>query len=230
MRNILLTLTLIGIGSLSKAQQITDQESIKEKTSVGHWVVGLETDNLFLLKEVDGSGDDYFLRKLIPSVGLFATNNLIVGIGVPLGWAPREGTYYSDGTSSPAGAYSSYRSYKQIGVSPFIQQFIGKGKIKPYVGASYRYTYQQLDFDVREVSVYIKQTGSESELSVFTGLSYFITPRLGVDVKLRYGWQQGNHPYVSFPNKFDSGGYSSTYAYTGQTGSANVGLRYQLGR
>jgi hypothetical protein len=229
MRNIVLTLALVGIGSLGKAQQITNHESIRKNTSVGHWVVGLETDNLLLLKEVDGAGDDYFLRKIIPTVGLFATSNLIVGIGIPLGWAPREGIYYGNGISGPAGVYNSYRSYKQIGVSPFIQQFIGKGKIKPYVGASYRYTHQQLDFSIREVSVYIKQTGSESELSVFTGLSYFITPRLGVDVKLRYGWQQGNHPYVSFPNKFDSG-YSSTYAYSGQTGSANVGLRYQLGR
>lgn len=229
MKNIFITISLISLISSVKAQQIIDHRSMKTKASVGRWSVGLETDNLFLIEKVAGSGDDYFLRKIIPTIGFYAASNLVIGIGVPLGWAPQKGTYYSNGTINQAGVYRTSISPKQIGISPFIQQFIGKGKIKPYVGASYRYTYQQLDLSIREVSVYIKQAGNESELAVYTGITYFITPRFGVDAKLRYGWQQGNHPYISFPNLTDSG-YSSTFVYSGQTGSANVGFRYQLGR
>ncbi|GAB3549032.1 hypothetical protein [Spirosoma fluminis] len=230
MKNILLHIyALIGIISTVRAQQTIFPEPVKTKTSAGRWVIGLETENLFLLKKVAGSGDDFFLRKIAPTVGFAVTPNLVVGLGIPLGWAPQKGTYYSNGTVSQAGIYSTYISPKQVGVSPFIQQFIGKGKIKPYVGVAYRYTYQQLDLSIRELSVYLKQPGNESELSVFAGLTYFITPRFGIDAKFRYGWQQGNHPYIIFPNRSNLG-YSATFAYSGQTGSANVGFRYQLGR
>lgn len=230
MKNFFLTLTLISIVNLGKAQQIVDHKSVTTNASVKRWVVGLETDNLLLLKNVPGSGDDeYFLRKIIPTIGFRAGKNLVIGIGMPLGWAPQKGTYYSNGTVNQAGIYRTSISPKQIGISPFVQQFIGKGKVKPYIGASYRYTYQQLDLSIREVSVYLKQAGNESELAVFTGLTYFITSRLGIDAKFRYGWQRGNRPYMSFPNLTDSG-YSSTFVYDGQTASANVGIRYQLGR
>lgn len=228
MKSIFLTLTLIGIVNLSKAQQIIDPKSVTTKTSIGLWTVSLETDNLYLLKKVAGAGDNDFVRKIIPAIGFRAANNLVIGIGIPLGWSPHKGTYYSSGTINQAGVYETSITSKQIGISPFIQQFIGKGKIKPYVGASYRYTYQQLDLSIRDVSVYIKQAGNESELAVFTGLTYFITSRIGIDGKFRYGWQQGNHPFMSFPNRQESS-YSSTYTFSGQTASANIGLRLMIG-
>jgi hypothetical protein len=227
MKNFLLFLTSIGIASSACAQPMVNNGT--SKTSAGHWVLALETDNLLPLKKVAGPGDDYYFRKLIPAIGYFATNTLMLGIGVPFGLSPQNGTYYSNGTIGQAGVYPSSISPKQLGVSPFVQQFFGKGKVKPYIGASYRYTYQQLDFSIRELSVYLKQTGHESELSAFTGLTYLITPTLGIDAKFRYGWQSGNHPYISFPNRLGSG-YSSTYAFTGQTASANVGLRLLIGK
>jgi hypothetical protein len=229
MKNFTLMIALIGITSSIYAQQTVSNRSIRTKTSAGNWVVGVETDNLFLLKKVAGPGDDDYLRRITPTIGYFVTNSLVLGIGVPIGSAPRHGTYYSNGAIGQTGVYTSYISPKQVGVAPFIQQFIGKGKLKPYVGASYRYTYQQLDFSIRQLSVYLKQTGNESELSVFTGLTYLITPKLGVDAKFRYGWQTGNHPYMSFPNRLESG-YSSTFAFTGQTASANIGLRLMISR
>ncbi|SOD82315.1 hypothetical protein [Spirosoma fluviale] len=227
MKNFLLLLIFIGVVGSVHAQQSVNEGAAK--TSVRHWTLAIETDNLSLLKKVAGPGDDDYLRKIVPSVGYFATNTLLLGIGVPVGLAPRNGTYYSSGTISQAGVYSSMISPKQIGVAPFVQLFLGKGKVKPYVGASYRYTYQQLDFSIRELSVYLKQTGNESELAVFTGVTYFITPRFGIDAKLRYGWQRGNHPYMTFPNRLESS-YSSTYSYTGQLASANVGLRLMIGK
>jgi len=218
---------LIGVVSSVQAQRTVDNKTTK--TSAGHWVLAIETDNLLLIKRVTGPGDDQFLRKIMPTIGYFATGNLLLGLGIPVGLSPRNGTYYSSGTVGQAGVYSTYISPKQIGVAPFVQQFFGKGRVKSYVGASYRYTYQQLDFSIRELSVYLKQTGNESELSVFTGLTYLVTSKLGIDAKLRYGWQSGNHPYISFPNQLESG-YSSTYSYVGQTASANVGLRLMFGK
>lgn len=227
MKNYLLLLLLLGIISSVHAQQTGKDKGTK--TVAGHWVLAIETDNLLRLQKVNGPGNDDYLRKIMPSIGYFATNTLILGVGIPIGFAPRNGTYYSSGTIGQAGVYSSYISPKQIGVAPYVLQFFGKGKVKPYVGASYRYTYQQLNFSIRELSVYLEQTGNESELSVFTGLTYLVTTRFGIDAKLRYGWQSGNHPYMSFPNRQESG-YSSTYAFMGQTASANVGLRFIIGK
>jgi len=227
MKNFILLLALIGVISSSHAQQTGNKGATK--TLVGHWALALETDNLVLLKQVGGSGDDYYLRKLLPSIGYYATNSLLLGIGAPFGLASRKGAYYSSGTINPAGVYSTSISPKQIGISPFVQLFLGKGKVKPHIGASYRYTYQQLDYSIRELSVYLKQTGNESELSLFAGLTYLITPKLGIDAKLRYGWQSGNHPYMSFPNRLGSS-YSSTFSISGQTASANIGLRLMLGK
>ncbi|ADB37975.1 hypothetical protein [Spirosoma linguale] len=226
MKNFFLLLTFAGAVGSAHAQELVNVAATK--TSVGRWAVAIETDNLLLLQKVDGPGDDYYLRKIVPGIGYFATNTLLLGVGVPLGLSPRNGTYYSSGINGQAGVYSSTISPTQIGIAPFVQQFLGKGKVKPYVGASYRYTHQQLNFSIRELSVYLKQTGNESELSVFTGLTYLITPKLGIDVKLRYGWQWGNHPYMTFPNRLESS-YSSTYSYMGQLASANVGLRLMIG-
>ncbi|QIP15106.1 hypothetical protein G8759_22015 [Spirosoma aureum] len=227
MKNIFLILSLLGITSLLRAQQTTQNQELTTRQSVGHWVVELETDNLFLLKNMVGI-DDYFLRKIIPGVGYLATKNLWVGIAVPIGWAPQKGTYYSDGIATQAGVYTTAISPKQIGIAPYVQQFFGKGKIKPYVGASYRYTYQQLDLSIRDLSIYLSQTGHESELSVFAGLTYSITPRFGIYGKLRYGWQSGNHPYITFPNRSESG-YSTAFGYNSQTASANLGIRFVIG-
>ncbi|MCX6216223.1 hypothetical protein [Spirosoma sp.] len=226
MKNFLLLLTFAGVVGSVHAQELVKDDAAK--TSVGHWALAIETDNLLLLKKVDGPGDDYYLRKIVPSIGYFATNTLLLGVGVPLGLSSRNGTYYSSGTIGQAGVYSSTSSPTQIGIAPFVQLFLGKGKVKPYVGASYRYTHQQLNFSIRELSVYLKQTGNESELSVFTGLTYLLTPKLGIDAKLRYGWQRGDHPYITFPNRLESS-YSSTYSYMGQLLSANVGLRLMIG-
>lgn len=227
MKNFVLLLALIGVISSSHAQQTENEGATK--TLAGHWVLAIETDNLVLLKKVGGPGDEYYSRKLMPSIGYYATNSLLLGIGAPFGLASRNGTYYSSGTTNQAGVYSTSISPKQIGISPFVQLFLGKRKVKPYVGASYRYTYQQLDYSIRELSVYLKQTGNESELSLFAGSTYLITPKLGIDAKLRYGCQSGNHPYMSFPNRLGSC-YSSTFYFSGQTASANIGLRLVLGK
>lgn len=229
MKNFILGIIMLTLTESAYAQQLMDNRAVKTQSSIGHWVLGVETDNLVVLKKVRDIGDKDYQRRIMPTVSYFVTRNLILGVGIPLGLAPRTGTYYSSGTVGQAGVYPTSISPKQIGVAPFIQQFIGQGKVKPFIGASYRYTYQQLDFSIRDISVYLKQAGNESELSVFTGLTYLISPKIGIDVKLRYGWQSGNHPYVSFPNLTESG-YTSNVAYTSQTLSANIGLRLMIGK
>ena len=229
MKNFALIIALIGNTSLIYAQQTVSNKSIGTETQAGNWVVGVETDNLLFLKKVAGPGDDHYLRRITPTVGYFITNNLILGVGIPIGISAQHGTYYSNGTIGQAGVYTSYILPKQVGVAPFVQQFLSKGKLKPYIGASYRYTYQQLDFNISQLSVYLKQTGNESELSIFTGLTYLIIPKLSIDAKFRYGWQNGNHPYMSFPNRLESG-FSSTFAFKGQTASANIGLRLMINK
>lgn len=229
MKNFALIIALIGSTSSIYAQQTVSNMSIRTETQAGNWVVGVETDNLLSLKKVAGPGDDHYLRRIMPTVGYFVTNSLVLGIGVPIGLAPRHGTYYTNGAVGQAGVYTSHILPKQVGVAPFVQQFLGRGKLKPYIGASYRYTYQQLDFNISQLSVYLKQTGNESELSIFTGLTYLIIPKLSIDAKFRYGWQNGNHPYMSFPNRLESG-FSSTLDFTGQTASANIGLRLMISK
>lgn len=227
MKNICFVVVLCTLAHIACAQSTSTTSTTKVNPSSRHWVIGVETDNLAVLKKVRIVNED-FQRRLIPTVGYKVTPNLVLGVGIPLGLAPYQGTYYSSGTVGAAGAYPTTLSPKQIGLAPFIQQFIGRGKLRPFFGASYRYSYQQLDFSVRELSVHLKQTGNESELALFGGLTYWVTARLGLDVKLRYGWQNGQHPYISFPNRTDSG-YTSTFTYSSQTASVNVGLRFLVG-
>ena len=131
MRNLILLLMLIGVVSSVQAQRTVDNKTTK--TSAGRWALAIETDNLLLIKKVAGSGNDQYLRKIMPSIGYLATSNLLLGLGIPVGLSPRNGTYYSSGTVGLAGVYSTYISPKQIGVAPFVQQFFGKRRVKPYV-------------------------------------------------------------------------------------------------
>jgi hypothetical protein len=226
MKQYLLSILLLTLATITKGQQ----DSSNSLQPITHrWIAALETDKLFLLNQNDGPGSDDFRRTVMPSIGYGVTRNLVVGIGFPLSYSSRSGTYYSSaGMPGGGGTFATITTPAQVGVSPFVQLYLGQGRLKPYVGAGFQYTYQLLGFSVREISLYRKQEGHSMEGRAFVGLTYFVLPRFGIDTQLRYGWQGGEHPYFVFPNLLTSGGYSSTYSYTGQTLSANIGIRYIL--
>jgi outer membrane protein len=224
MRSYCLIFILVALTNFAFAQSLTEAKTLR-----GNWLIGLETSNLIALKKIDVLDDDYFRRRVAPGFGYFAANNLLVGVNVPIGLTSREGTYYSNGTIGRARAYRTNILAKQIGITPYIQQFFGHRRLKPYLGVSYSYLKQELSYNISELSVYLDQKANRSEWTLFTGLTYFLTPHLGLDARLQYGWQSGNYPFFTFPNRAESR-YSGSFSYNGQLASIDLGLRFIAGK
>ena len=229
MKHFLVVIFLLVLISSVPAQNKLLSARQSAPITAGKWLVGLESGHLLALKRSKPTVDGLYPRTIMPAVGYAILNNLVVGIQTPVGLASASGVYYAGaGSATSPGVYNTFRTLSQVGISPYAQLYFGKAALKPYIGGSYSYSFQRLQFNIPDVSVYLHQRGSEAELGIFAGLAYFITPRFGVDARLSYGWQTGNRPLVTFPNRSESG-YFSTFPYTGRSTSVDVGVQYIVG-
>lgn len=229
MKQSFLIITLLCLISSARAQSKLLSARRYAPITAGNWLIGLESGNLLSLKRSKALPDGLYPRTIIPAVGYVIINNLVVGIRTPLGLASTSGVYYAGTGAASPGVYKTYRTLGQVGISPYTQLFFGRGSLKPYIGGSYSYLFQRLQFNIPDVSVYLHQRGNEAEVSAFTGVAYFVSSRIGLEARFSYGWQTGNRPLVTFPNRSESG-YFSTYAYSGSSASVDVGVRYILGK
>jgi hypothetical protein len=125
-----------------------------------------------------------------PSAGNFLLNNLAVGLTIPVQYSKSQ---YDDETQTKT----------VISVSPFIQYFIGKKEIKPYVIVSAGYNYMTLEAS----NLYTTEKKNYSGVSFEGGIGffYFFNNHIAWDFELAY--ETGGLSYSSDAN------YKYKYSY-----------------
>jgi outer membrane protein len=118
--------------------------------------------------------EDYFRSRTFnfsPNVGYFIINNLNVGIQTNLG--------LSSGKAIDMSNTFNYR-FNSYSLMPYFTYFIGKNKLKPFVGASVGFG----NSTIKERSQ--TTNSSQSTYGFYGGLSYFINPNISLNTALNY--------------------------------------------
>ena len=226
MKNYFLTALLFCLYHSTNAQPKPEDESRQNFLIKHRWTVSLDYQNIIeLSRQSNFTTVEKPIRQLVPTVGYYVGKKTIVGLGIPVGFQSNDGTYYGMAPTAPGPAHAATYRTRELGLMPYVQQFIGTGRVRPFIGASYTFLQRRLTYDVPDVPKAIAYTEVQAIPSVFAGLTYFVCPRLGIDAMIRYKRERSNYHGV----------YSIIYApYTDfsaneqQLYSANIGVRYIL--
>lgn len=163
MKKLLLALSVLT-SSLSVATAQTEK---------GRWTVGVSVGNLNYQNR--GNGITSFSADLGPSAGYFVANNLLVGTGIDLSLSTSNSTALNFATKSVT---------TRIGLSPFIRYYLGASSLKPYIGASYRYTYDKYRYTTRIGDV--TGPGYSTAFVPTAGIAYFVNRTVALNAGLNY--------------------------------------------
>lgn len=168
MKSILFIGVLVLVGPLiSKAQ-----------TQKGQWTVGTQIGSLSYKNQ---DNEKQVSASFNPSAGYFVINGLVVGTGLPF----NIGSTNADAVSLDLEDKSNGSS---IGLAPFIRYFLGKKKLKPYMGLAYSFSRSILKITHNQPgnTYQIDQKGKATALIPTVGLAYFISQNLGLTAEVNY--------------------------------------------
>jgi outer membrane protein len=188
---------------------------VQAQTEKGRWLVGAQVGN--------GSYQDQnqawsFSIDLTPSAGYFVAKNLLVGARLPLSF-DRSRSYEFVFPNPNTLTTSTSTSY---GLGPFARYYIGEGKLKPYVGASF--TYGRSTTKREQGSLLVNQKINYTQISPTVGLAYFINRNVALNAGISYDISRYN---------YDISGSSSrpgTFAATNKAFSLDIGFQILFGK
>lgn len=158
------------------------------QTDRGRWQVALQLSNL----SYQSTSSTNFISSagtLTPSVGYFFVKNLLVGVGIPL----------SISTIKSPNAFNDTKS--GIGFAPFFQYYIGSAILKPYVGASYSYSFDNYKFRYENPRSTYSKEGTSNAFIPTIGLAYFVNQNVALNAGIVYSVStvELNGPTVTTP-------------------------------
>lgn len=150
---------------------------VEAQTEKGRWTVGAEVGNFTYQNQY---GNQSFTGSLSPSGGYFITNGLVVGTGIPVSFA----TQTFSTINSSDGRYTT----TAIGLAPFVRYFIGRSKLKPFLGVTYSYSKAvgKYQADPRRGGAESRTEGYATSLIPNVGVAYFINRNLALNVGINY--------------------------------------------
>ncbi|HMP98361.1 MAG TPA: hypothetical protein PKC24_01180 [Cyclobacteriaceae bacterium] len=170
-------------------------------------------------RTINNTRYNYFSASLYPSYGKFIRENLLVGVGINLGY----GLQTTDNTNSDY--FETTNSYN-IGIRPFIKKYYN---LAPgffiYGQANARYNYGWLNSEVEDFNFNQSNSGNSHNfgMSISPGISFFISPKFAIESRL-FGI---NFFHTRAKDDFYSGDYSATNLSVGAgIGGINLALRY----
>lgn len=160
------------------------------QTDKGRWQVAAQLSNLSYLTN-SSSHYTTFTGTLSPSVGCFLAKNLLVGVGLPV--------------TTSSTSYDIASAFKEtrvgVGLAPFIQYYLGNSALKPYIGGSYSYSFDNYTFRYEKPSSSYSKKGSSSAFIPTIGLAYYLNKTIGLNAGLLYsvGTVELDGPTINTP-------------------------------
>ncbi len=190
------------------------------QTEKGRWILGAQIGNFTYQDQFSVKS---FSGNLTPSAGYFVADGLALGTGIPFSFSTQKG--------NGVGIYGSHSSGTSIGLAPFVRYFIGKNRLKPYLGVAYSYSKSnskntQSDFNG---STDLTSKGHSTAFTPTLGVAYFFTRNLALNAGLNYNvnHQEGKATYTS---TLPTAPNPSSYDYSSNTLSLGIGLLIVVGK
>ena len=190
------------------------------QTEKGRWTVGAQIGTFTYQ---DQFGVRAFSGNLTPSAGYFVADGLAIGTGIPFSFSSQNGTGVS--------IYGYNASGTSIGLAPFVRYFIGKARLKPYLGLSYSYSRSNSK-NTQHDAIGTTDSRAEGHSTAFiptVGVAYFFTRNLALNAGLNYNvnHQEGQ---VTYATTLPTTPSPSSYGYNSKTGSLAIGLLIVVGK
>ncbi|GAB3281237.1 hypothetical protein GCM10027347_56740 [Larkinella harenae] len=195
---------------------LTTSLSTMAQTEKGRWIIGAQVGDFSYQKlryeQGHSSGMD-----LTPTVGYFLAKNLLLALAVPYKVQKTNSEYvYNDALN------------RQIGIGPAVRYYLGKAKVKPFLGFSYSYQWgkdRQAEYGPPVNVMVIKVFTSTFSPNV--GVAYFIHRNVALNAGLNYnvGTERGYWTSTLVP---DPG--HSPYSYRQKSVTLAVGFSVLFGQ
>jgi outer membrane protein len=183
------------------------------QTEKGRWLLGAQVGSG---SYQDQGSNRSFSLDLAPSGGYFVVNNLLIGARLPLGFDRSRTSGFPNPTSPQKTTSTSY------GLGPLVRYYIGEGKVKPYVGASF--TYGRSTTRREQDTQFLDQKASYTQISPTLGVTYFVTRNVALNAGVSYDLSR---------YKYDISGSSSrpgTFTATNKAFSLDIGFQILFGK
>lgn len=186
------------------------------QTQKGHWTVGAQIGSVSYQKQNESRT---IVFNITPSAGYFVADGLVIGTGIPIS-ASSQKTTNSD-------IFYGYKyTSSAIGLSPFVRYFLGKKKLKPYLGVAYSYSQTSSKRMRREPTGTFESEG-KGKITAFVptvGVAYFISQNLGLTVGLNYNINHQDQESTTYTPGYPSG----TTSYDSDTKLFSLTAGFQL--
>jgi hypothetical protein len=187
----------------------------------GRWQLGYDLNQLSYQKEAARNTSTKFLVS--PSVGYVPAKNLLVSLGIPVGFS-NSSVFVGSLDGSPNGPLLDYvERHVSLGLSAAMRYHLGGSAVKPFVGFSYSYLVNKNTYGIEKLG---GLSTANDESSLFTpsiGLMYSVTRRVGIMANVNYLITKNHLDQLVIP-----GSQSNAYVSRPDTRSLSVGLGVQL--
>ncbi|MBO0938855.1 outer membrane beta-barrel protein [Fibrella sp. HMF5335] len=142
----------------------------------GDRLVGAQVANINFRS---ASGGDLVSGQLSPTVGWLVSDRTVVGIGVPI--------YLLSYTSGPqlGGTNSTKTSIFQLGLAPFIRQYLNSGMTRPYLGGGLTYATTSVS-SKSGTQTFSDSNNSGIGYNLSLGVAFFLNRHISLDVAGMY--------------------------------------------
>jgi outer membrane protein len=146
----------------------------------------------------DQGSNRSFSLDLAPSGGYFVADNLLIGARLPLGFDRSRN--YGFGYPNPASPLTMTTT--SYGLGPLVRYYVGEGKAKPYVGASF--TYGRSATRREQGTQLLEQKASYTQLSPTLGVAYFFTRNVALNAGVSYDISRYRYTFTGDPSNLGS--------------------------
>ncbi|MBO0929928.1 outer membrane beta-barrel protein [Fibrella aquatilis] len=152
----LLAMSLVGYGQAMKGDRL----------------VGAQVANINFRS---ASGTDLVSGQLSPTVGWLVSDRTVIGIGVPI--------YLLSFTSNNqlGGSSSTKTSIVQLGLAPFVRQYLNSGMTRPYLGAGLSYANTTVS-SKSGTQTFSDNSNSGLGYNLSLGVAFFLNRHVSLDL------------------------------------------------
>ncbi len=154
---------------------------LQAQTMKGSWLLG---GNAHIRYELD-AGPKGWNANLNPNVGYFISNNIVLGLGIPLRFLSSKST----GSSRIIGFVDgqqveiSRTVQSELGIAPLVRGYIGGGKLRPFLQTQVA-LLRQMDKVLYQSIPESRSVRIGAAISGGPGLAYFISENTSVEASL----------------------------------------------
>jgi hypothetical protein len=183
----------------------------------GRWQLGYDLNQLSYQKVADRNTSTKFLMS--PSVGYVPAKNLLVSLGIPVGFST------SSVFLGPLDGSLLYLIERQVslGLSAAVRYHFGGLALKPFVGFSYSYLVNKNTYGIEEPGGLSTANDKSSLFTPSIGLMYIVNRRVGIVANVNYLITDNHLDQLIIP-----GSQSTAYVSRPDTKSLSLGLGIQL--